>query len=710
MTQDQADGIHYQVICAGLFVVFLMVLGRFFLSNSISFRQSVKQQPLTGAYYRLHDSYVQEARLHHALHHFFYQDTHGLNLLTDLPMYCNVCNQLVVRQTVLCCEACRYVVHESCLRFADRNCKLIFLPPARNGVLAHQWIKGTHVSSQPCAFCGLGCSSFFGQIGVHCAWCHRNAHQKCLEGAVKQPPADELVVDAKACDLGPFRRLIVDPSRVKPLMPAEPTNNGLLQRSLKYVQHSGESMGRTLRRQLSRGAKRPVPVKPTSPARLTSPAPLEWSIGPSRHPYLSNPLLVLINMKSGGSQGKRLRHDFMRYLHPLQVWDLGEKGALYPLRIFQDVPGHRILACGGDGTAAWVLSSLDELPQHSYTPPVGILPLGTGNDLAVCLKWGGGYRGEDVAGILRQVQHASPCMLDRWQVDVGTYIEHTEGVRTFEPRTQKLMMNYLGIGMDAEIAFKFHSLRTQFPSYFTSQIRNKIWYGQLGAESYFFPSDSQSLSSVSVRVDGCAVDLTGLEGVVCANITSYAGGAYLWGANNSLLEASLALAGHEDDQWEQEKKRSSKFVSPAFDDVLMEVVGIRNSLHMVQVQLGLARGIRLGQGKVVEIKTSKSILIQVDGEPWPQRGGVVIRITHRNQALMLARSPHVAEAKSAADHAVLDGFVNVLQWAESTNVISKEQRLALLAELGRRELRPDPRSSGKTKGGRAASTPFQHQL
>lgn len=41
----------------------------------------------------------------------------------------------------------------------------------------------------------------------------------------------------------------------------------------------------------------------------------------------------------------------------------------------------RILVAGGDGTVSWVLSTLDHLNWSTY-PPMGLIPLGTGNDLS----------------------------------------------------------------------------------------------------------------------------------------------------------------------------------------------------------------------------------------------------------------------------------------------------------------------------------------
>ncbi len=59
-----------------------------------------------------------------------------------------------------------------------------------------------------------------------------------------------------------------------------------------------------------------------------------------------------------------------------------------------------------------VLSVLDQLDLPN-PPAVGILPLGTGNDLARTLGWGGGYNNESMELFLNRVINGRIVQLDR---------------------------------------------------------------------------------------------------------------------------------------------------------------------------------------------------------------------------------------------------------------------------------------------------------
>uniref|UniRef100_A0A8C1WFW2 Diacylglycerol kinase n=1 Tax=Cyprinus carpio TaxID=7962 RepID=A0A8C1WFW2_CYPCA len=130
------------------------------------------------------------------------------------------------------------------------------------------------------------------------------------------------------------------------------------------------------------------------------------------------PLLVFVNSKSGDNQGVKFLRRFKQLLNPAQVFDLMNGGPHLGLRLFQKFDTFRILVCGGDGSVGWVLSEIDALTLHKQCQ-LGVLPLGTGNDLARVLGWGSACDDDtQLPQILEKLERASTKMLDRWSIMV----------------------------------------------------------------------------------------------------------------------------------------------------------------------------------------------------------------------------------------------------------------------------------------------------
>ncbi|MEE6471086.1 hypothetical protein FKM82_009178 [Ascaphus truei] len=133
-------------------------------------------------------------------------------------------------------------------------------------------------------------------------------------------------------------------------------------------------------------------------------------------PSCASPLLVFVNSKSGDNQGVKFLRRFKQLLNPAQVFDLMNGGPHLGLRLFQKFDNFRILVCGGDGSVGWVLSEIDKLSLHKQCQ-LGVLPLGTGNDLARVLGWGGACDDDtQLPQILEKLERASTKMLDRWSI------------------------------------------------------------------------------------------------------------------------------------------------------------------------------------------------------------------------------------------------------------------------------------------------------
>lgn len=181
------------------------------------------------------------------------------------------------------------------------------------------------------------------------------------------------------------------------------------------------------------------------------------------------PIVVVVNSKSGGQLGLLTLTALYGLLNPVQVLDLVGEG-ITRLNWYRNTKRLMLLVAGGDGTVSSVISALyDDAKPWTEPPPVAILPLGTGNDLSITLNWGKSASGCEslpkmtamLQEVMQEVSNARKSLLDRWTVTIGGKTTYT-------------MCNYVGIGLDAKVAWDFQRLRDRKPYLFSSRVSDYL--------------------------------------------------------------------------------------------------------------------------------------------------------------------------------------------------------------------------------------------
>ncbi|XP_017562165.1 diacylglycerol kinase zeta isoform X2 [Pygocentrus nattereri] len=496
------------------------------------------------------------------------------------------------------CAACKIAVHTICMEQLEKinfRCKPSYREPGTRNVqetctVRHHWVRRRRQDGK-CRQCGKGFQQKFSFhskdiVAISCSWCKQAYHNKVTCFMLQQIE--------ETCSLGAHAAVIVPPTWII---------------RVRRQQASLKSSKKRKKASLKNKASKKGPEDGKWKQFIVKPIPSQ----------LMKPLLVFVNPKSGGNQGTKIIRSFMWYLNPRQVFDLTQGGPKEGLEMYRKVPKLRILVCGGDGTVGWILSVLDEL-QLKPQPAVAVLPLGTGNDLARTLNWGGGYTDEPVSKILSHVEDGNIVHLDRWNLTVEPNPEATEEEKD-EHQTDKLPINvfnnYFSLGFDAHVTLEFHESREAKPEKFNSRLRNKMFYAGTAFSDFLMRSSKDLSKHIRVVCDG--TDLTGkvqelkLQCLLFLNIPRYCAGTTPWGNPSP----------------------SEDFEPQRHDDGCIEVIGFTMT-SLATLQVG-GHGERLHQCREVMLTTSKPIPVQVDGEPC-RLAPSIIRITLRNQANMVQKT------------------------------------------------------------------------
>jgi diacylglycerol kinase (ATP) len=258
-----------------------------------------------------------------------------------------------------------------------------------------------------------------------------------------------------------------------------------------------------------------------------------------------------------------------------------------------------LIAVGGDGTLGIVLDRVRRLRPDTA---IGLIPLGTGNDLGRELGVFRVYNAKGLVACLKRLLKAPGLPFDLWDVGDG----------------RATMVSYLSAGLDAGVLRDFDRARK----------RGKLRGGALGNKAYYlrafllrlryrFPAGSHAvLETADGRLE---IPLAGRRVLLAANINSYAAGAHPFPGNrfdDGVLEVAVY-----DTLWKYLLVTAGSRVLP----------GLAGWMRRIQPRY-LARR--------VELRLPAGVPLQIDGEDCTGRfaEGPAVSFAARVRLLDLRRS------------------------------------------------------------------------
>jgi len=233
--------------------------------------------------------------------------------------------------------------------------------------------------------------------------------------------------------------------------------------------------------------------------------------------------LFLINPRSGGGRGVEIEAA-LRQMRSAGAFDGEVIDILSAHSLFLEQKAasvDRIIVAGGDGTVSRQLATLLAIGK-----PVGILPLGTGNDLARELRILGDVGGQSLQRVISFYESAVIKNLSVWGVTPHSH-----------PAAEILFCNYLSFGFDAHSVTGFAELRGRSaPNMRCSVWGNRLRYGYMGCKNIFRPPLSEVIISAD---DGAKISLppSGVRSIIFTNIRAIMG----FGRSNAVSDFSDEL-------------------------------------------------------------------------------------------------------------------------------------------------------------------------
>jgi diacylglycerol kinase family enzyme len=318
-------------------------------------------------------------------------------------------------------------------------------------------------------------------------------------------------------------------------------------------------------------------------------------------------IAFLINPISGGGVGKRVFNQLPEIMDSFGFqrgeWkaELTEAARLEAQTDSLLASARKVIAVGGDGTIGFVLNRLRA--QDLRDTEIGLIPLGTGNDLGRALGIFRIYNERGLLACVNRLLKAQCVRFDLWDLN-----------------GRLTMASYVSLGMDAAVLHDFDVARKagKIPK---GSLFNKLFYVKA-----FMQRSNRRISGKCTLVMKTAKgeECVELDGAICCvvgNINSYAAGARV-------------------------------FPTARFDDRTLEVA-VFDKLWKFSLLMGMTRvlprfakfmgrHIRLYHARSVEIVGGAGEFCQLDGEDitgfLKESGRLTIRPSRQVQLLDLRRA------------------------------------------------------------------------